>query len=114
MLGAIVIAPLAEKNPHAVALGRLGGLAKRARKATPTLRRRPLVPQAPLGPYLDYDEAATLTGYRPSYIRKLCDHKRLGYIVHTYFHGPRKRRVRRIPVSELEAMMRKRYVPPVS
>jgi hypothetical protein len=56
---------------------------------------------------------ATLTGYRPSYIRKLCEQKRLGYIVQTYFRGHRKRRVRRIPVSELEAMMRKRYVLPV-
>jgi hypothetical protein len=107
-----VTAPVTEKNPHAVALGRLGGLARRARKATPTVRR-PVVPQAPLGPYLDYDEAATLTGYRPSYIRKLCEQKRLGYIVQTYFRGHRKRRVRRIPVSELEAMMRKRYVLPV-
>ena len=66
-----------------------------------------------LGPFYDYDEAAWFTGYSPGYLKRLCDRRQLGYIVQTYYRGHKRRRVRRIPHAELEALMARRYVPSI-
>ena len=49
----------------------------------------------------DYDEVADMLGYKPSYIKWLCDTKRLGYVVKEWRYGVYKRRCRFIPYAEV-------------
>ena len=66
-----------------------------------------------MGPFHDYDEAAVLTGYSAGYLRKLCDLRRLSYILLVYYRGHRLRRVRKIPHDALVALMERRYKPAI-
>ena len=67
-----------------------------------------------MGPFVDYDGAAVLTGYTPGYVKLLCDRRQLGFIIRRYFRGRRLRKVRLIPHGELVAFLERRYMPPVA
>jgi len=69
-------------------------------------------PEGPLPAY-DYDEAAVITGYSPAYLRKLCDLRRLSYVLLVYYRGHKMRRVRKIPLTALEALIERRYKPAI-
>ena len=66
-----------------------------------------------LGPFYDYDEAALLTGYSPAYLRKLCDLRRLDYVVQRYYRNHKRRLIRRIPHGALVAFIERRYKPAI-
>jgi len=61
---------------------------------------------------LDYDQAAAVSGLSASYLSRLCDERRLGYVVQEFYRGFRRRRVRRIPYGDLATFLLARYVPP--
>jgi hypothetical protein len=64
-------------------------------------------------PAYDYDESSVLTGYSASYLRKLCDLRRLSYVLLVYYRGHKMRRVRKIPLTALEALIERRYKPAI-
>jgi hypothetical protein len=80
---------------------------------TPQTAEKRARPRRQALPLYDYDQAATLTGYTPSYLKFLCDRRQLGYVVQTYYRGHKRRRVRRIPYAALEALVMSTYVPPI-
>jgi hypothetical protein len=63
-------------------------------------RRRvalPRDPKLPEWPLYEVDQAAAILRLSPGYVKKLCDTRKLRYVVRTYRHGWMKRRVRLIP-----------------